>query len=145
MKIQIIKKTHHQSHYAITRNDGSVEEMTLDTKTYFLHDICHYVVEKNLSIQNGFWGMLSHGYTFQQLFGKDNPLTTELRFIEQIVGPVQSVYSGHIPENDFEQFIAHLYFPLPENMLSKTLAHISSIMEKWQPLEPGQSLNLDWS
>jgi len=144
MKIEIKKATAYQCEYRITRNDGSVELISLETKTYLLHDICHYVVEKNLEYSKGFWGMLSKGHSFNELFGKDNPQTTELRFIEQIVGPVQSVYWGHIPKHNFGQFTAHLNFTMRDDILNTCIAEIEAIMEDWKQLPTGHTLTLDW-
>ena len=145
MKIEIQKLSNYQCLYTITRADQSVERITLETKTYLVHDICHFTVEKNLGYTNGFWGMLSHGYTFSALFGKDNPQTEELRFIEQIVGPVQSAYSGHIPKKDFEQYISHLNITLSESVLSTCLTEIRTIIEHWEQLVVGQQLILEFT
>lgn len=144
MKIEILKKTPYQCEYTLTRDDQSVERIVLDTKTYFTHDVCHYVVEKNLNYSKGFWGMLSQGYSFQSLFGKDNPQTAELRFIEQIVGPVQSAYWGHIHPTDFEQTISHLDFSISENLLHACLSEITAIIENWEQLPIGQQLIIEW-
>lgn len=144
MKIEIKKKTLYNCEYVITRNDKSCERITLDTKTYFLHDICHYVVEKNLKYSKGFWGMLSLGHAFNALLGKNNPQTSELRFIEQIVGPVQSVYWGHLKKENFKEHILHLDFALSEEVLSSCLTEINAIMEDWRQLPVGQKLILLW-
>ncbi len=130
--------------YTLTRDDQSIERITLETKTYFIHDICHFAVEKNLGYMKGFWGMLSQGYTIKELFGKDNPQTEELRFIEQIVGPVQSVYWGHIPKQDFTEYIRHLDFKMTENVLTSILTEISSIIKNWEQIEVGQQMTLKW-
>jgi hypothetical protein len=145
MKIEILKKTNYQCEYTITRTDRSFELISLETKTYLVHDICHYVVEKNLKYVNGFWGMLSQGYSFNDLFGKDNPQTTELRFIEQIVGPVQSVHWGHLPQQNFEERVRHLDFKMTDTVLTSCLTEINSIIGNWQQLSIGQRLTLDWN
>lgn len=145
MKIEIKKTTNYQCGYTITREDNSIEYITLETKTYLVHDICHFVVEKNLGYSKGFWGMLSQGHTFNELFGKDNPQTRKLRFIEQIVGPVQSVYSGHIPKQDFNQFIQHLDFKIQSDVLEDCLTEIELIITKWEQLIVGHKLNLEWN
>jgi hypothetical protein len=144
MTIQIKKKTNYLCEYTLTRVDKSVEQITLETKTYLLHDVCHYVVEKNLNYSKGFWGMLASGHSFEELFGKDNPQTVELRFIEQIVGPVQSVYWGHISKENFATYIQHLDFSIPEETLTACISEITSIMQQWQQLIPGQELTLHW-
>lgn len=144
MKIEIKKKTQFQCEYIIIRKDNSTEIITLETKTYLLHGICHFVVEMNLQYSKGFWGMLFLRHTFNELFGKDNPQTTKLRFIEQIIGPVQSVYWGHIPIENFEEYTTYLDFNLLENILIICLDEINSIMENWQQLPIGGHLMLEW-
>lgn len=145
MNIEIRKKTPYTCEYCITRKDSSQELFVLDTKTYFLHDICHYVVEKQLQYPKGFWGMLSLGYSLQELFGKENQLTPELRFIEQIVGPIQSVYAEHIPKQQFSEFIAHLNFSISDNVLDDCLEEITAIQNQWKNLETGKSITLKWT
>lgn len=144
MKIEIKKKTQYQCEYTLSRADKSVEQISLETKTYFVHDMCHYVVEKNLEYSKGFWGMLEQGFSFNELFGKENPQTTELRFIEQIVGPVQSVHWGHIPRQNFNQSISHLDFTMTDDVLSSCLTEINIIIENWEKLPLGQNLTLEW-
>lgn len=145
MLIEICKKTQHACEYSITRDDTTQEHFTLETKTYFLHDICHYVVEKQLQFNKGFWGMLSIGHSLQELFGKENPLTPELRFIEQIVGPIQSVYAGHLPKQQFSQFINHLNFEISDLVLNNCLEEIATIQNHWRNLEIGKSITLTWT
>lgn len=142
MKIEIKKLSLYQCAYTLTRKDQSVERITLETKTYLIHDICHFSVEKNLKEEHGFWGLLSQGFRFEELFGKNNPRTERLRFIEQIVGPVQAVCSGHIPVTGFDQCMAHLDFKMPSEWIDACLAEINEIVEKWERLPVGQELTL---
>jgi hypothetical protein len=144
VKIEIKKTTTYKCEYRITRDDNSVEHIPLETKTYFVHDICHYVVEKNLAYSKGFWGMLSQGYSFKDLFGKDNILTTELRFIEQIVGPVQSVFLKNIQRKNFTLVIQHINVTMPEGMLDMCLIEIENIFKNWEQLSVGEHLILNW-
>jgi hypothetical protein len=145
MNIQVKKLTAYQCEYMITRENNSVERITLETKTYLLHDICHYVVEKNLGYSKGFWGMLSQGYSFGELLGKNNPLTTELRFIEQVVGPVQATFMGHIPQQDFNLFVKHIDVTLTESILTTCLTEIKNILNTWEQLLVGQYITLEWN
>lgn len=144
MTIEITRKTPYLCAYTIKRKDNSAERFELDAKTYFLHDICHYVVEKNLAYSKGFWGMLSGGHSLNELFGKENPETEELRFIEQIVGPVQSVYSGHMPKHRFAEHTGHIGFTAPDGFLDSCLDEITDLMNKWRDLPVGKQLTLEW-
>ncbi len=144
MKIEINKATNYKCTYKVTRADKSIELITLETKVFLVHDICHYVVEKNLEYEKGFWGMLSEGYAFKELFGKDNLLTTELRFIEKIVGPVQSVFLGYFPKEDFNMFVQYLDFTMTKSVLDTCLTEIESILKNWEKLPIGEQLILEW-
>lgn len=145
MKIVIKKKTQYQCEYVITRLNKTVEQITLETKTYFAHDICHYVVEKQLGYSKGFWGMLADGNSFIELFGKENPITTELRFIETIVGPIQSFFLGHMSEQNLKLYFDQINYTMKENALSKCLDEIKIIMNDWGNLSVGQQLVLEWN
>lgn len=145
MKIEIRKTTNHQCQYTITRDDLSIDSVSLDTKTYFVHDICHYAVEKHLNYEKGFWGMLAKGYSFGELLGKDNPNTAELRFIEQIVGPVQSAFMGNISKENFALFISHIDFNLDEQVLNDSLAEMDRITKEWQQIPVGENLILEFN
>lgn len=144
MEIHLKKTARYQFEYKILRDDMPEELISLDTKTYLIHDITHYVVEKNLGYAKGFWGMLSQGYSFNQLFGKENPLTTELQFIEKIVGPVQSVYIGYLDKEQFQIAISHLNFEFDEALLDKCVEEIKRIMRDWEKLRVGGALKLKW-
>jgi hypothetical protein len=144
MNILTKKITNYECEYTITREDASVEVITLDVKTYLIHDITHFVVEKHLGYGKGFWGMLAAGHSFNELFGKKNKLTAELRHIEKIVGPIQSVFLGYISKQDFPVYIEHLDFIIKETTLENCLMEIKTILEQWEQLTQGNALQLIW-
>lgn len=138
------KKLNISSHeLKIVRSDRSSETVVLDTKTYLLHDICHFFVEKELNTVDGFWGMLSQGYQLEQLFGKTNPLTEKLRSIEGIVGGTQSVYSKHMDESAFWDYLDAPGFDISDsNFLDKVIPRIEEFMNHWRFLPIGKSMTL---
>jgi hypothetical protein len=144
MIIEITKRSLYQFEYRITRLDKSHENLILDTKTYF-HDICHFEVESTLNYVNGFWGMLAQGHSFGQLAGKENPITEDLRFIEKIVGPIQSVYLGYFDKQNFAEFIGHLNFIISETDLNNILKNIASRLTIWERLLVGDKMTLEWT
>lgn len=143
MKIVINKSSPYRSDYRLIKKQTE-EQFSLETKTYFLHDICHFVVENNLAFTKGFWGMLSDGFTIDTLFGKTNPHTASLRLIEQIVGPVQSTYLGHTAVQNFADLIQHVDFDCTALDVNKCIKEIDAIMQHWQTLPLGQSITLTW-
>lgn len=144
MKIVVKKISHKECVYTIARADGTEEVIELDSKTYLLHDMCHFAVEKELAYRNGFWGMLAQGYAFHELFGKENMLTTELRFIEKVVGPVQSAYLGQVPRGRFPSLLSYLDYEFGMERLDNCLNEIGRIMDEWGGLSFGQYLTLEW-
>lgn len=139
-----LKKINVSNHeLQIVRADCSTEKAILDTKTYLLHDICHFFVEKETNTLDGFWGMLSQGYQLEQLFGKTNHLTEKLRIIESIVGGTQSVYSKHMDESEFWNYFEAVDFKLTDTkFLERVIPRIEEFMNQWKFLPIGNSLTL---
>ena len=143
MKIDFKKVNVSNHEMEIVRSDNSSEKTMLDTKTYLLHDICHFFVEKELNTLDGFWGMLSKGYRLEQLFGKTNHLTEKLRIIESIVGGTQSVYSKHMDESEFWNYIKAVDFDLKDTgFLEKVIPRIEDFMSRWMFLPIGNSMTI---
>lgn len=129
----------------ITRSDKSIETVILDTKTYMLHDVCHFFVEKELNTYKGFWGMLSRGYKTEDLIGKTNPLTKNLRKIECIVGATQSVYSKKMTPQDFKNYIQTVdEIFLEASFLEKVIPKIDDFMLNWKYLKVTESCHLEF-
>lgn len=47
------------------RDDGSIYTTELSLRSVY-HDLAHYVVERQLGIQDGFWGILASGHTLEE-------------------------------------------------------------------------------
>jgi len=145
MKIELKKINVSNHELKIVRSDKTSEKTVLDTKTYLLHDICHFYVEKELKTFDGFWGMLAQGYQIEQLFGKTNQLTEKLRIIECIVGGTQSVYSKHMDESGFWNYIKAVDFNLSDNeFLVKVIPRINEFMDQWKYLPVGKTSMLNF-
>ena len=145
MQIEFTKKDSDTHFLRVRRADGSEASAELHTKTYLLHDLCHFGVEKQLRYEKGFWGMLAAGHAFDQLNGKQNSLTNELRFIEKIVGPVQSIVSGHLAAGDFAMSTSYLESDAARNLdVEQVVEMIQDLLRKWNRLPFGQSLILQF-
>lgn len=142
----IFKKITSVSHeLKIIRNDGSIEIVILNTNTYHLHDICHFFIEIELNTLEGFWGMLSQGYKIEELSGKTNPLTRQLRKIECIVGATQSVFSGHMTRLDFRNYMETVDWDLSvDSLLETVIPRIEKFMKNWKYLPIGEGIKLEF-
>lgn len=143
MKIELKKINAANHELKIIRTDKTTKSTILNTKTFLLHDICHYYVEKELNTLDGFWGMLSKGFQMEQLFGKTNKLTEKLRIIECIVGGTQSVYSNHMDETRFWNYIQTVDYDLSDaKFLKKVVPRINEFMNHWKYLPIGETTTL---
>jgi hypothetical protein len=96
MRIELIgldPKTHR---FRVVRSDGSTESVDLETRSYLVHDLTHYAVERTLQLARGFYGLLASGTAMAELNDRTRPWPTgtEIAFAESIVGPMQSHLSG---------------------------------------------------
>ena len=145
MKIELKKIDFSNHEVIIIRSDNTTEKTILDTKTYLLHDICHFYVEQELKTSDGFWGMLAQGYRLEQLFGKTNQLTEKLRIIESIVGGTQSVFSNHMNETDFWNYLKSTEFSKTDSgFLVKVIPRITEFMDEWKYLPIGKTIILNF-
>jgi hypothetical protein len=144
MKIEIKKVSTYFCEYKLTGENQNTVITGLDIKTYLIHDITHFVVERCLDHNDGFWGMLAQGYSFSELSGKENELNLQLRDVEKIVGPVQSVYMGFIKKEEFEMYTSHLDLKTDMQWLENCLNQIKQIEAKWRQLAVGELLVLMW-
>ena len=130
----------------IIRPDHTSDHAVLNTETYLLHDICHFFVELQLELKNGFWGMLEQGYRIEQLSGKTNELTAELRRIECIVGGAQSVYANHMSPEQYWNYLEHSGISIADkSFIQEVIPEIRSFMERWKYLPVGESIELDFT
>ena len=143
----VLKKINPSNHTLSISKKGKIfEQVSLDTKTYFLHDITHYCVEKELKLKDGFWGMIDQGYKMEQLSGKNNELTDELRRVEQIVGPTQSVFSGYMSVEMFRENMQLINFTSANpHFIENVIEKIEVIMNQWKYLAIGQTLELEFT
>jgi hypothetical protein len=98
-----------------------------------------------LNYKKGFWGMIALGYKMSELTGKENGLTENSRFIEKIVGPVQSIVSGHLPVEKFRDFTAYLNSELANTLpVEEVVNQINTLLKQWQGLAYGESMVLNF-
>lgn len=143
MKITFTKINQAQHRVSIERDALSTEAVILQSDTYFLHDLCHYVVEQELLLSDGFWGMLNKGHSFAELGGKTNPLTEELRKIECIVGGLQAMYLGHQTKAGYLNYLSSVDIKLADTtFIERALTKIEVLYTKFKYLQIGSEFTL---
>ena len=156
MKIELkkISNTHHL--LRCTRDDGTVEEATLETKSLLVHDLTHLAYERERGLQKSFWGLVAGGVTFQALRGAmepDKPTDfTELAETEGFVGPLQGVMLGRVTARDFvlgfSQHLAVQNEKTPEWMtmdfVLRVQARFNAFYGEWKALPFARVMTIDW-
>lgn len=146
MKISFKKINLSTHQISVSENDKMMVQASLDSFTYFLHDIVHFCVESELNIKDGFWGLISQGYHLHQLSGKDNVLTNTLRLTERIAGLVQSIFNGHMPAGLFQETMEQIGFSCDySHFLEEVLFRIEHIINEWKFLPMGDCLELEFN
>jgi len=102
--IKKISSDHHEFRYV--RRDGTGEAITLDTKSYLLHDLIHFAIERRARLEFSFYGLLAHSGDYESLSDVDlheESFGGELGMTERIVGGLTPVIRGNVTP---EQFLA---------------------------------------
>ncbi len=158
LSIHIKKGDNRQSTISVIRRDG--------TKTYSkipddfeVHDIAHYVVEKQLEFSNSFYGLLAQGHQIQdfQLSKEKRPDTLwpqnipkEALTTEHLVNLVTIDFMGSRGQMDVLENLRailkenNLVYPkeLNREKLESIRKELFELMEKWNTLGNGEKLVL---
>jgi hypothetical protein len=82
----------------IVRGDGRREHVDCETRSYLVHDLLHYAVESEASLQGGFWGNLEKGKTLADMNDRTGRAmereAPEMAVIERLVGSLSGAVKG---------------------------------------------------
>ena len=136
-------------HRAVVSRPGAeaVQFAVYDYGPVLPHDLVHYVVEEELGLEFGFWGLVAAGAKLQavQAYGARDP--------RRIPPPNDPLVGAHI--NDLlaaEGLVAAFSaFPgtgpeseLDADQIERIRARITRLNEQWQATGPGEVLRLRW-
>jgi hypothetical protein len=152
MQIHISKKTNRNSLTCI-RADGSYTRSDTGPSLPH-HDLAHYVVESALDLKNGFYGMVSQGYSIQELSDKEviKKLGPESWLAEIVTRTLQSFTGGACTAQQFSQLITtelnkaehELECGLSPQAAEKMKSDFLKLLQAWQDIPDGESLELSF-
>jgi hypothetical protein len=147
-----ISDTHHA--LEITREDGRCERVECETRSYLLHDLVHYAVEREAAVVDGFWGSLAQGKTLAQMNDRStDPMAAqpELAGIERVVGALQGA-KGKPPASvvaGIREFSAALGATSPgwltEPFVVAVEERLRRLLGHWRATPHGGAMELDWT
>jgi hypothetical protein len=151
------------------RDDGvTLEVQSFDRTSTIPHDIAHFVVERELRLERGFWGSVSAGAMFESvrvLSGRRRPHASDrsravikgagqqLAEAETWVAKMLEITEQGL-ENDWSAASAILNAgwrprkssrsPITAEEVSRCCAALRKVQQQWETLPPGKSLTVSW-
>lgn len=156
MKISFTKtsNTHHEMR--VERADGSVEQMSCETRSYLDHDLIHLAVEAEAGLEDGFWGSLASGMLLGDLNDREGKRLTEheskaLGFAETLVGVMTGVSKSADAEVAVvraRDYLQQLSVEVPE-YLTPQFAHavgerLRRLRGHWRATRFGEAMEIEW-
>jgi hypothetical protein len=138
------------------RRDGSMCQESLSPYSAY-HDIAHYVVEKELGIQDGIWGKLAQGHTMAEynLPNEERPfqLTAEAYRAEFLATLVQSAVPTGTLDTQYVEMVQQMCLtsglPFPElpspEIMGQLIQQTQTLIRQWESLGGGEKLTLAWT
>ena len=153
MKIQI-KKSSQRSVLTCTRDDGSIEVADLGP-SFPNHDLAHFVVETQLKLTQGFYGLIEDGMSMEELNSGEviKTLGPEIWMAEILARTLQSLCSGACTTQQFNELIkweARVMkdVQLPEITLDRVIRmkeEMDRLCTRWSAISEGQHIELEYS
>lgn len=155
IEITKISSTHHI--LRCTREDGSVHEAELESKTYLIHDFTHLAYEQTAGLTDSFWGSLAKGKPFDELRKENDPTTVhpdnnEITQTEMIVGPLQGIMQGKRQPEELIEGLTNLFnaynTTIPEHLtvdlINQTQTVFKTYLGEYNSLEIGEKMVIEW-
>lgn len=151
----IITKGKNRNTLTCKRADGSATSVNLGPDIPN-HDIAHYVVEKIVNLENGFYGNIKSGMTLDELSDKDiiKTLDSEAWLSEIMTRNLQSIGSGAVKT---EEYIGLIRWEIENSKkginipnidltdVKKMKAEFNLLCKKWSSIPENETLTLIFS
>jgi len=148
MRIRITKE--HGGHRLIcTRRNGTHTQSAMDAGLPE-HQLAHYVVEQELHLERGFFGLINEGYTIEQLSDTAviRTLPAEAKMAEVLARNLQGLSSGAVAQSDLiariEAEVPHAPKGLNDAIIVKMLGTYLALLQAWESVADGAGLELRW-
>jgi hypothetical protein len=157
LQIHLTKRADGSAVLKCLRADGSEtwqKQRGKHAAFFALHDLTHYAVERELGIQDGFYGLIASGWSIEDTEGKGprGPLPHDALFVENVVGTLDSerASGSRWTAEEFNEntgrFAASGGRPAPRALTDDELARVrkkrAELFAKWSALESGGVLTL---
>ena len=152
MQVHFIKQSHQQYRLECRRADGSTTTATLEARSYFKHDLMHFIVEHTARLQQSFFGTVQAGKDLSELSPQAMKsgavkLPPEIDTTEIIVAALQDIASK--PAADFvaahraiSTYLTQVTMPTPSyftpDFCQRTVDELRVLLARWERLRTGE-------
>lgn len=116
--------------------------LTLDTRSFLVHDLAHYAAEAEAGLLGGFWGLTAAGADPRALVAFDGA-GGELAVAEALSAPLQSLWHGRMEPGLYEA-LAAAHVPAAAGFAERALERMRTVMGAWRATPFGGALELEW-
>jgi hypothetical protein len=142
-------RTHGGNRLTCTRRDGSFTQGDVGPSLP-AHDLAHYVVEQELRLDQGFFGLIAEGRTITELGDRTviRTLPREALVAEVVTRTLQGLHNGAVAQSDFitavEAELGQRPKGLDEAAIDRMHAAYITFLNAWESVAEGASLELRW-
>lgn len=152
MLLRFKKGKHQAKHKPDTltciRDDSSIT-WTHIHRGFVQHDFAHYVVETTLGFDNAFFGLVAKGHDIPDFSRpkSERPfeIPSEAIAVEPIVALLQAELWESFPAPLLEKDSAYLPANVTEAQIESMRAQLRELLRRWDNLEPGESMDLEFA
>jgi hypothetical protein len=131
-------------HAVELRIDGGAPVVReLETRSFLIHDLVHWCVEAELTLDEGFWGLLAKGVPLEVLGDREAPPTrfAMLWRAKSLVGPLQSYLQGRLNRQLLREAIGPA---VSDEQLHSIEERFRTALGAWKATPFGSVLRLTW-
>lgn len=157
MQVRFIKESPEQYRLECAREDGSKTAASLEFRSYFKHDLMHFVVERTANLQDSFFGMVKAGTDLVALSPKAMresaaSYTGEIQSTEIVVAALQGIAKTEVDYQEvcckLREYLALLSLAEPDYLTPEFCAQVAaehrSLLGRWGQLRGGECLELSF-
>lgn len=157
MQVRFIKESPERYRLECVRADRSTTSASLEFRSYFKHDLMHFVVEHAANLRDSFFGLVEAGKELAELSPKamrESALTLprEIQTTEVIVATLQGAFKT---EQDYQEicrrirdYLALVSLTGPDyltpDFCERVVAEHRSLLGRWGQLRGGESLEFSF-
>lgn len=157
MQVRFIKESPEQYRLECIRDDGSTTAASLEFRSYFKHDLMHFVVERAANLHDSFFGMVKAGKDLSALSPKAiresaANFPEEIQSTEIIVAALQGAAKTEVDYQEvcrkLGEYLAMLSLAEPvyltPGFCAQVVAEHRSLLGRWGQLRGSECLEFSF-